>query len=553
MATDYRNQSGYSSGNRDGHGPSSTLGDDHAEQLAGAVVSKDGDVLGGLFKLPKPLRIMFQLFLPDVKEKISKIGGAQVTKLVEAGAEALHVPAAEAQKIAKGAGLATAYIVPYIDNIGDLNKTRKIHDENKKALLADLAPLLVANRTCEKKGITGGRWSSGYEGNRMIERAMQAVNSITYHNLATDATNAISNATVNYTTHIENKLAAAKTATDGKAVAHLEKTLTNLDNWGRKAGGAVQMGAQEYAQSGELKETIGKLSFGGVLEIRDYLHSNELDGVKKSGENDYHVDEVARMVESTFKQFQQEGGNRPLPSQRLHDVSTKLAKQLVDGDMSYLSLFNIIGKGELLNDKQNGFVGNEKIEHILRKETGMLNKSTTLDVDDFLSKNNYTSDDLKGRLQTKDVDERALVVMLNPEPVLLKAGMKKEEIDQLRSHGAERVVEKMIVPMIASLSAIPEEELRKKGYDDEDLALLRNLENAEAVKNAMSGRDHGEGMKGVLRKGIMGQDSAYWQELIQKGKGETVTKSDAGGLTDAPKGPLEHAQRETTTEQAHLS
>ena len=580
MVTKY-NSNHYSSGSGFKE-PPSHLSEDKADALSETLISKDGKVLGGLLTLPKGLHVVYDIIAPKLKYYVSEFGGDKVELGVKLAAKKMHVDPKTAGEIAKISGKVTSYTIPYIDNIADLNKTRKIHKENMNIVMQDIKPLLAAN----KKAHIGGH--SGYAGDKIIESAVKTVVEITHGNLSQDATNLIPNAIVNYTTHTSRQLAAAKSVAAKPAAASqaatpgdikplsgaekklqkdqiksLEKKLANLQDWGTSAGGAIQAGAEEYIKNQKLDDLLANTSYGAVMQVSHYLHENSLDGLTKSSGDTNHVEEVARLVEEVFNRVQKEQKRLSLPSARLTEVSTKIAEDLVSGDMCALSLFNIVGREELLSSTKTGFLPQEKIEKLLHKEVQTICKRDVVDSAQYLEGKEFTLDDLRIHAHSKDKHERELFVLLVPDGAARDAGMTQKEIDEIRHRDGNNKLELIFAPLVKNLARMPDEELQKKGLDESDIQSLREAAE-KGVLAAFKGPDKGENLKAKINDIIMGQDSTYWRDkmrgdtdkaLAAQG-GSAATKDDvtnhAAAIYGEGKGaktPVQHAAQSLESEQ----
>jgi len=143
--------------------------------------------------------------------------------------------------------------------------------------------------------------------------------------------------------------------------------------------------------------------------------------------------------------------------------------------MHPLSLINIIGNQSLLNESKNGLVNSEIVQEVIAKEIAIFSKGATVNVTEFMSELNYTIDDVKHDINSGDKDRAALVTILHPESVLLAAGMKKTEINELRGHISNRALADMLSVVIDDLAQQPNRDLQDKGYSKDAIGFIHQL------------------------------------------------------------------------------
>lgn len=552
-------------------------------RLVDGVMSKDGRVLGGLVQVPESLAVVIRGIQPIIKEKLADVSEKPVASAVTAIARAARVSDAAAVK----AGETTAKVVknvvlPYVDNIGDVAATVKIHREKRKALMADLAPLLSANLEAKKgKGVVGaitGVFDHGYSDNNMVESALKAITQETYSNLTRDAVNTIPSAVVNYTQHLKTKLDTATAAGDMAEVNSINKALENNKLWLGGAGVSAEELGKHLANKSEDK--FSQTSLNKVLELKEYIRSNNLDGLDRLV-SDGAVAQVADKVADIFQTYQKEQGHKAIPSHRLKDVSQVLAEELVGGDMHALSLVNIIGKDKLLTESKDGLASAEKVKAVLKEEVSHFSKSSTITAQEYLDGAGYTLDDVKAHLGSKDKDVRALVAVLHPDSVLLEAGAKKEEIKDLRAHVSRKMSEGVYSAVLNGLNAQSTEQLEALGLDRRDLKYLEEHEG-QPIQAELRNKANEAHVKKIVAKALMGEEevahgghSTAWRDAIAAGKAN-VAKSQAHGKKPAsndeshaaparkghaandgqylltanagkggPRGPMDHANRDS--------
>jgi len=513
------------------------LGNKAANRLVDGVMSKDGRVLGGLMQVPESLAVVIRGLQPIIKEKLADVSEKPVATAVTAIAKAAHVSDATAHK----AGDMTAKVVknvvlPYVDNIGDVGTSVKIHREKRKALLAELAPLLNANMEAKKgKGVVGaitGVFDRGYSDNKMVEAGLKAITDETYANLTKDAVNTIPSVVVNYTQHLKGRLETATANNDQAEVASINKSLENNKLWLGGAGVSAEELGKHLANKSDDK--FSQTSLNKVRELQEYIRGNNLDGLDRLV-SDSAVAQVADRVADIFQTYQKEQGHKAIPSHRLKDVSQAIAEELVGGELHALSLVNIIGKDRLLTESKDGLASADKVKTVLKDEISHFSKASTITAQEYLDGAGYTMDDVKAHLSSKDKDVRAMVAVLHPDSVLLEAGAKKDEIKEMRSHVSKKMMEGVYSAVLNGLNQQSAEQLETLGLDRRDMKYLEEHEG-QPIQAELRNKANEAHVKKIVAKALMGeeevahgnQQSTAWRDAIAAGKANAAKVGNVG-------------------------
>lgn len=508
-----------------------SLGRDNAEMIADGVVSQSGEVLGGLMKLPGPLAVVVRGFQPYLVGKLADIGEEPVKNFATRVAQ--RVGAANPEAIGHKFGRGAALVLPYTLNVAGVVTTARRHMEERKELFDALAPLLEANKEAHKSqggslAALKGLFDSGYSDNKMVSTALQNVRKNTFTRLTRNAADLLPSFAVNYSTHAEGRLRQAYESEAGRQeIATLEKKVKDADML-RLVSGNVVEGLGLYFEGKRGRNPLAETSLGKVFELHEFIRANDLDSpnsVASSGA----VEQVAGAVEDIFQTFQKEQGRRNIPSHRMRDAAHVIANEIVAGDLNSLSLVNIVGQEKLLNANKDGIVSTEKIGAVVKAETKYFSKSSTITSEEFLQNANYTLGDVKTHLQSKDMDERSLTVLLHPDSVLLEAGATKDEIKGMREHLSSRMVEGVATALVEALAKKPDEQLMDAGFTREDLVFIRehNGPGAESITHAMQSRAGVEQVKSIARNALMGEESTTWRDVIAAGRASAKQEDKA--------------------------
>ncbi|MEI6730622.1 MAG: hypothetical protein WCL30_05120, partial [Pseudomonadota bacterium] len=457
------------------------VGDKQADALLKEFINKkDGKILG--MQIPEPFASMATFFLPRIKGKISSIGEEPVRNAVTNLLTSAKVNPELAAKIGQFSGRGFAYGFPYITNIFDLYDTSSIHRENKHKLHQKLEPLLNANIAAKNEGILGsvkGIFSEAYAGNKMLEGAFGVISDNTYHNLKRDACSLGSTAVNNVATYLkpDDGQSASQAANDPEKKflgIDRESAYKFLNDYGTEISGALEAGAKATMKRPDPMKIIQDRSLGSVFYIQEYMRTHEIGSVGNNPSKQ-EISQINAKVIEAFQKFQGEEKHGAIPSHRMNEVANQITEQLVYGDMHPLSLINIIGNQSLLNESKNGLVNSEIVQEVIAKEIAIFSKGATVNVTEFMSELNYTIDDVKHDINSGDKDRAALVTILHPESVLLAAGMKKTEINELRGHISNRALADMLSVVIDDLAQQPNRDLQDKGYSKDAIGFIHQL------------------------------------------------------------------------------
>ena len=489
--------------------------------LSAAFNSDDGTVFG--FQMPEPFLSFFTAFKQDINDFLTKTGAPTIKNAVTKMAIAAKVSPELAEKIGDYSGIGFAHGLPYLSNIFDFRKVAKDHKDNKKWLDDQLSTFINAHSP-KNEGIIGnitGMFSGGYAGNKMLDTANGFIANNTKQKLSRESVKLLPNLINNRTTYIREKIESSGVVDESgeKSESNLdigkhEKELKFLTGWGNKIAGVLGIGINKMMKSESPKNLINKSSLGMVLKIQEYMRQNEI-GERGSPSNS-EVSQITNMVANVFQQFQKEQGHPAIPSHRMNELAKQISEELVFGDMQPLSLIDLIGKETLLNEQKNGVVNSERAKDIISAEIAIFSKGSTVNVTEFMGEQNHELEDIKSHLASENKDMRAMVTILYPQSVLVAAGLKPQEISELRDHLSNEVIASMFSVVIDDLAQRPKLELQDMGFSTEAINSVRRYKDrpeeiAEVIANESSVR---KGLENIVRAGAGGQDCTYWQDLV---------------------------------------
>lgn len=499
------------------------------QQFARSAMGDGNTKLFGLIPLPKFLYATAIALLPAAIEEFTGLGAKQISQGVTKAGTKLGVN--NADRIGTMSGKGFSLLFPYVRNIGDVYGTVKTHRENTRWLHQQVATLTAANMAARSNGVVGKITGKllhpgvGNDGNKMLAYASGLIRKGTMNNLTMDSINVapsiLTNLKMRTAAKFEELEKTASFNPEGDQAKVLD-TRKKVLSWVIKGFGPLSAAAEgELTRfSDNPQATIAATSLGTVLAIEEYMRREGI-GTPKYEPNVTDVREVAQMVADAFQKYQREQHYAPLPTRPLQETAQLIAENLIEGDMHALSLINIIGKEQLLDGKKSSFISKDKIQEVIAKETTVLSKTSTLDVEAYMNDRDYTLDDIKAHLQSSNADEKALVVLLHPAPVLKAAGLKQNQIDDLQNHLSTRLTENMFVAVIGGLDRKSDSELQDMGYNRHDVQFIREAaQDPELLIEALHTAAGQEKVKNVVGNAVMGESAGgeYWQDLVTKSK-----------------------------------
>lgn len=500
------------------------------EELRKMLLSQEGEIFG-LIKVPKPIASALTVVLPKIMQGVTQKAKPLVTKGATALASSLlSTSSDQAQRIGELTGRGFEFTFPYLRNIGEFVGTSKKSRQQNAALNSWLAPMAQANKT---SGNSGGLFNDGFSGNRMVANARGIISSATRRNLLINTTGLGSTLMQNVTAEMGQNIERDRTATtprkgnndkDAASAASaasdkLEARIRQhkmLDTYGTLATGALEEGIKATGAPPDPLKMIEGTSLGMVRKLVDFMRTAGVDCQKI---DDHKIDQIADMVKNIYQKYQKEQGRGEIPSHSMNEAAAIIAQNLVRGDLSPLSLVNVIGKDELLDNTKLEFVAQDKMLAVLAKEMQILPRSSTINVQAFLNSQVYGLGDVANHVKSTDKDERALASITLPTGVLMKAGMKKADIFKLREQLTSSDMGNIFTVIANSLETLSAADLQKNyGFTaDTNKFIVRHAQEGPIDYTQMS-PDERNTVNHIIAAVTMGLPSAKVQEIIARSK-----------------------------------
>ncbi|HEU5046746.1 MAG TPA: hypothetical protein VFT64_02780 [Rickettsiales bacterium] len=496
------------------------------EELKKVLLNQDGEIFG-LIKVPATLASALNFVLPRIMQGITQKTKPFVTKGTTALASSLlSAPPDQAQRIGELTGRGFEFTFPYLRNISEFIGTGKKGRQQNATLNNWLAPIAQANKA---SGNSSGLFNNGFSGNKMVASARGIINSSTRRNLMINTTGLSSTLMQNVTAEMGQNIARDQSASPRKGNADKDsvsassdkleariRTHKMLDTYGTLVTGALEQSIKATTAPPDPLKVIDGTSLGMVRKLVDFMRTEGVDCQKI---DDHKVGQIADKVKDIFQKFQKEQGRGEIPSHSMKEVADIVAQHLVRGDLSPLSLINIIGKEELLDKTKLEFVSQDKINEVLVKETQILPRSATINVQAFLNTQVYGLGDVANHVKSSDKDERALASIVLPTGVLMKAGMKKADIFKQREQLTSSDMGNIFTVIANSLETLSAADLQKNyGFTaDTNKFIVRHAQEGPIDYTQMS-PDERNTVKHIIASVTMGLPSAKVQEIIARSK-----------------------------------
>lgn len=490
------------------------------KQLTNFVVDKKSGKIFGFIPLPEPLSSIAVTIIPRAIQAISEGGKPYIEKALSAFALSLKMPDEQAKKIGRSGATAFAYAIPFLGNASEFISTLRQSRKNEKDLHKLVSPALPRN-----SGLSRIFGNSSTSGNKMVAYARGVIKKDTSRNLNMNTASLAPSVLNSYITRINDSIKSLRRGSGtpsptGEArstddlIKALEKRHSMLKDYGLLVAGGLNTGVQKAGSLPDPMKTIReKTSLGTVLALQEYMRTCGVD-CKKLSEST--IEKIQKQVVEAFQQFQHEQGRGAIPSHSMNEVAGFITQHLVHGDLSALSLINIIGKEELLNKTKLEFTSAEHIQEVIEKETRAFPRSATIDVPKFLEGKSFTLQDISTHARSRDAEERKITAWLFPTGVLLRAGMKKEEIYKQRDAVTPSEIANLFTVVANEIENLSEADL-KKAYEfgpEINKFIVQCAQDPKAIDFALQSADETEKVKRILSSILMGEPSDRVQALI---------------------------------------
>lgn len=125
--------------------------------------------------------------------------------------------------------------------------------------------------------------------------------------------------------------------------------------------------------------------------------------------------------------------------EKLHDATEVIADALKDGDIDGLALISLVGERHVIKQGAKVIIDKEHVRDEVRRQMVKSRKHNTVDAAEYYQERSFTKHDLEAALKSLDGEERMWFASLFPDNVLEEAGIKQQEIKQIRSAATEDV------------------------------------------------------------------------------------------------------------------
>lgn len=255
----------------------------------------------------------------------------------------------------------------------------------------------------------------------------------------------------------------------------------------------------------------------------------ELQGQITNGEI-YKGTDITHQIVQIFQQNEVDRGRHAI-GPALMDKFAPLAKQIGDAisnrELDAVSLINLVGGGKVINNRK--FITAEQMDGLLEHEKNTFGPREKETLEELLT--NYdnpkkVTQAIKDNLQNLKGDERAVFAALFSDDVLLKSGVKKKELPEIRNRSNE-ILSEFIKTKTEEIAGKSPEELKAHNISEASLAVIKEFNElvASGDKKAIDSaiRSTGEDgtnqiKKAVLNYGLNDKNPNFWRDSIGKAK-----------------------------------
>ena len=266
------------------------------------------------------------------------------------------------------------------------------------------------------------------------------------------------------------------------------------------------------AGEARVKNFVGRIARVGSAPMANVLtHSNERAYKKKFGSEYSALEMVLELNDQVAEKPDASGFTMPGKNRRamgledyvreiitqhqkdMADISTEhteirdalkddvksaaavLAEAIRQGDISALSLIELIGGGEVIKRNGRAIADSDEIKEHIAQLSGKHSVHAVTDVKEYLKDSDFTIEDLEKSLKLLEgTPERVHFASMFPNELLKKAGMGASEIKEMRAETLEHYGREICATFLG-LNALPDEELKAGGLATHEIKSIREM------------------------------------------------------------------------------
>ena len=207
-------------------------------------------------------------------------------------------------------------------------------------------------------------------------------------------------------------------------------------------------------------------------------------------------------------------------------VTAPLAEAIRKGELSSLSLVQLIGTGKIIKNHGRSIASVDEVKTLIEHSAAKPATMVHVDPKAHYKEAPYTREDLKAVLKALEGDEKHHFAAMLPDTVLEDAGMPAHEIKEMRV-ATSQLYEQMLAEAIVGLQAKSDDELKKDGLAKNEITILRTAfkkieqKGLEAVHELKASPTNARGVEQLIVNVAVPQiskgDTTYLGTLISDG------------------------------------
>lgn len=285
----------------------------------------------------------------------------------------------------------------------------------------------------------------------------------------------------------------------------------------------------------DIDEDLGRPNaYQRIIQLQNQIKNGEI----------YKGTDLSDQIVEIFQQNEVDRGRHSI-GPALMDKFAPLAKEISDAisnrELDAISLVNLVGGGKIINNRK--FITEEQLDGLLeteRKTFGPREKATLEELLTNYQDPKRVMQAIKDNLKTLEGDEKAVFAALFSDDVLLKSGVKRKELHELRTRGHDVFCE-FIKAKAVEISGKSPEELKAHNISEPEIQAVREFNelvssgDKKAITSAI--RSTGEDGTNQIKKAVLNyglSDTNFsWSAAIKSAKKDIPKKEPATSMVEA--------------------
>lgn len=268
--------------------------------------------------------------------------------------------------------------------------------------------------------------------------------------------------------------------------------------------------------------------------------------------NVYKGTDISQQIIEIFQQNEVDRGRvavGPALMDQFSPLAQRIGEVVSNRELDPISLLDFVGKGNVIKKDTNGnrrFVTTEQLESVIEEERKKFGNREKTPMEELLA--NFTNPKIvmqaiKDNLKTLEGDDKAIFAAFFSDEVLLKSGVKKKELPEIRTRNCDITCE-FIKSVAAEMAQKSPEELKAKNISEKEIEAVKefnelvNSGDKKTIDSAI--RSTGEDgtnqiKKAVLSYGLNDKNPNFWREAIGKTKKQHAKEKPTTSMTETVK------------------